>query len=243
MFGRPNDPWQALRANQLLAGLAPQDLMALAPHLRRRTLSPGPLSLEEEGRALVLFPESVVIGAAIGGRAETALIGREGLAGWPLFTPAQRVKLVVRLSGGSVFALSAARLEAAALASPTLLTALFAHSQRFTAGLGEALTSALTECAVQRLARWLLALHARVDGDVMAITHQELSDMLCLRRSSVTEALHLLEGERALRCTRGRIAVRDLAVLRARAEGEPIPAADPLPTPWRGLAVAAGQRV
>ncbi|MBX9881749.1 MAG: Crp/Fnr family transcriptional regulator [Sphingomonas sp.] len=228
MLGRNGEPWQALRANHLLAGLAPQDALLIAPHLRRRTLPPGPLDLVEDGRARVLFPESAVIGAAIGGKAETALIGREGLAGWPLFGAEQPVRLTVRLSGGSVLSISAARLEAATLASPSLFASLIAHSQRFLAQTGALLASGLRDSAAQRLARWLVMLHDRIEGDTLAITHQELSEMLCLRRSSVTEALHLLEGERALRCTRGRITVRDGAVLRAWAAGEPLPAPPPM---------------
>ncbi|MBX9815419.1 MAG: helix-turn-helix domain-containing protein, partial [Sphingomonas sp.] len=134
---------------------------------------------------------------------------------------------------GTALSLSAARLEAAVLASPSLLATLIAHSQRFLAETGALLASALRDSAAQRLARWLVMLHERIDGDTLAITHQELSEMLCLRRSSVTEALHLLEGERALRCTRGRISVRDGDVLRAWAAGEPRPTApaEPLRIP------------
>ena len=228
MFGRNGEAWQAIKANQLLAGLAPQDAMLIAPHLRRRTLAPGPLDLEEDGRARVFFPETAVIGAAVGGKAETALIGREGLAGWPLFGVEQPLRLTVRLNGGTALTLSAAWLEAATLASPSLFASLIAHSQRFLADTGALLASALRDSAAQRLARWLVMLHDRIEGDTLAITHQELSEMLCLRRSSVTEALHLLEGERALRCTRGRITVRDEATLRAWAQGEPRPAPAPM---------------
>ena len=59
----------------------------------------------------------------------------------------------------------------------------------------------------ERLARWILMCHDRLDGDHLAVTHEFLSTMLGVRRSGVTEQLHILEGHRAIRSTRGDIHV------------------------------------
>ena len=40
-----------------------------------------------------------------------------------------------------------------------------------------------------------------------------LADALKVRRASVTDCLHVLEGERIVRCTRGETIVRDRAAL------------------------------
>jgi CRP-like cAMP-binding protein len=61
----------------------------------------------------------------------------------------------------------------------------------------------------QRLARWLLMAHDRVDGDELQVVHRFLSQMLGVRRAGVTEALHILEGDRLIRAERGRIVIRD----------------------------------
>ena len=45
----------------------------------------------------------------------------------------------------------------------------------------------------QRLARWLLMCHDRVDGDEVSTTHEFLSLMLGVRRAGVTETLMSLE--------------------------------------------------
>jgi hypothetical protein len=45
------------------------------------------------------------------------------------------------------------------------------------------------------------------------MTHEELSLMLGVRRASVTDALHVLEGEQAIRNLRRRVIVRDRAKL------------------------------
>ncbi|MDP9632415.1 UNVERIFIED_ORG: hypothetical protein J2W85_004500 [Ensifer adhaerens] len=54
-------------------------------------------------------------------------------------------------------------------------------------------------------------------GDELPLTHELLSLMLGVRRPSVTNALHMLEGHRAIRAERALIKVRDRAVLEATA--------------------------
>jgi hypothetical protein len=66
----------------------------------------------------------------------------------------------------------------------------------------------------ERLARWLLMCHDRLEGDNLAVTHEFLALMLGVRRSSVTDHLHLLEARHAIRATRGNVHVlsRDLLI-------------------------------
>jgi CRP-like cAMP-binding protein len=59
----------------------------------------------------------------------------------------------------------------------------------------------------ERLARWLLMCHDRLEGDNLAVTHEFLSLMLGVRRSGVTDHLHILEGIGAIRSTRGNVRV------------------------------------
>lgn len=68
----------------------------------------------------------------------------------------------------------------------------------------------------QRLARWLLMCQDRL-GDELPLTHDFLSVMLGVRRPSVTDALHKLEGNRAIRAERALITVRDRAALEEKA--------------------------
>lgn len=71
----------------------------------------------------------------------------------------------------------------------------------------------------ERLSRWLLMCHDRIRDDDMALTHEFLSLMLGVRRSGVTDHLHILEGMHAIKATRGRIRVRDRAKLEEIAGG------------------------
>ena len=72
---------------------------------------------------------------------------------------------------------------------------------------------------VQRLARWLLMCHDRIGNPQLRLTHEFLSLMLGTRRSGVTTALHILEGEGLIRSDRGSCTIKDRAGLEARARG------------------------
>lgn len=71
----------------------------------------------------------------------------------------------------------------------------------------------------QRLARWLLMAHDRVDGDELAMTQEFLSIMLAVRRSGVTVASGRLLATGAIRVGRGRTTVCDRPALEAAACG------------------------
>ena len=61
----------------------------------------------------------------------------------------------------------------------------------------------------ERLARWVLMCQDRLDAMEFPITHDFLSMMLGVRRSSVTDALHILEGDLLIKATRGNIKILD----------------------------------
>jgi CRP-like cAMP-binding protein len=61
----------------------------------------------------------------------------------------------------------------------------------------------------QRTARWLLMAHDRLRSDDLPLTHDFLALMLGVRRSSVTNALHVVEGTGAIKATRRLITVRN----------------------------------
>ena len=65
----------------------------------------------------------------------------------------------------------------------------------------------------QRTARWLLMAQDRLRSDELPLTHDFLALMLGVRRSSVTNALHVVEGAGAIRATRSLITVRNRSEL------------------------------
>src|SRR3712207_2878595 len=68
----------------------------------------------------------------------------------------------------------------------------------------------------QRMARWLLMCHDRVLGEEFLLTHEFLSQMMGVRRASVTEAAGVFQDEGLINYSRGHITIIDRAGLEAR---------------------------
>ena len=211
--------------NQLLARLTPADFARLAPHLERRSLTPDAyLARAGEPIGKVCFPEGAVAGfldvLSDGRRLAVGLVGREGFVGWPLLMGDDRspYDVVVRAETATALQVDARRLLEATAESPALRDLLLRFVGAFTAQMGRTIVSNLIHPVERRAARWLLLYHDRLRGDEIAITHAELSAMLGVRRASVTDALHILEGERAITGVRGKVIVRDRERLQSLAE-------------------------
>jgi CRP-like cAMP-binding protein len=61
----------------------------------------------------------------------------------------------------------------------------------------------------ERLARWPLMAHDRIDGDELKLTHEFLAVMLGVRRSGITTALQELERKGLIVHRRSRVTVLD----------------------------------
>ena len=80
----------------------------------------------------------------------------------------------------------------------------------------EAVQTAFVNATYQgevRLARWLLMCHDRVDGDEIVMTHEFVSLMLGVQRSSATLAVQALEGYRLIKAQRGRLTILNRAAM------------------------------
>ncbi len=210
--------------NRLLASLLPTDLALLTPHLEPTRFNIGDAIVRAGDRIeTVCFLESGIGGVldALEGdrRYAVGLIGSEGFIGWPLLLGDDRspYDVVMRAEDGSALRLPADRLLAAVDASPTLGAACRRFAQAFMTQMGRTIVSALAHSIEQRMARWILMYHDRVRGDDIWMTHEEFRLMMGVRRSSITDALHRLEEERAIRSLRGQVIVRDRARLTALA--------------------------
>ena len=71
----------------------------------------------------------------------------------------------------------------------------------------------------ERLARWLLMAHDRVDGDEIPLTHEFLALMLGVRRAGVTVALQMLEGNGLVGSSRGVVHIINRRGLARLADG------------------------
>ena len=209
-------PDQGSLGNALLRSLPPTAYARLRPHLRRTRLNVGEvLAVAQEPIRTVCFLEGGVAGFLEvlddGRRIAVGLVGREGVVGWPVLMGADRWPYEVRLRAVPAMALTvdAARVRELIAISTVARDLLLRFVGGFTAQMGRTIVSNLIQPVDRRTARWLLLYHDRLEGDEIALTHEELGFMLGVRRASVTDALHVLEGEGLIRSLRGRIVVRD----------------------------------
>jgi CRP-like cAMP-binding protein len=146
----------------------------------------------------IFFPDSGVVSVvavyADGSVIEMATIGREGCTGMQAFFGAKTssVRLLVQIPG------SAAKMSRAAFARAMESTPSFRNlmSNYIHAFVEQVLVSVACNGAhslKQRLARWLLMMRDRSDGDALPITQSLLADMLGVQRPTITNAARELE--------------------------------------------------
>lgn len=212
--------------NRLLRALPSSDFALLALHLTRVAFAVGDeIAAVGEKIEEVRFPEAGVAGILAHidceRRLAVGLIGHEGMIGWPVLLGEDRWPhdVAMRAEAGTALRISAPSLLAAVEESPSLRAALLRFVHVFELQVSQNVCSALIHPVDRRMARWILLYHDRVQGDEITLTHEEFRLMLGVRRSSVTDALHRLEAERAVRGLRGRVVVRDRAKLLELAGG------------------------
>lgn len=212
--------------NLLLSSLSERAFAFVRPYLERVPLNEGHVIVGQgEPITFVCFPECGVTSIADvrsdGTRVEIALVGREGMTNSQLLLGCDTAphEATVQIGGGSSLRLWADQLRALCAHSPSAKALFLRFIHALAIQTTRTLSSNLRDTTEQRLARWLLMCHDRVDGDEIRLIHKHIGTMLGVRRATVTDTLHLLEGEGAIRSRRGTIRVRDRSLLEQIAAG------------------------
>lgn len=210
-MSQPSD--QVHVRNRLLSSLDLSDFERVRPHLTRVSVDAHE-ALIEPGRPIerVYFPESGLVAYVSPGNVatEVGIIGREGFVGTSVILGVDRVPLGA--SGqvaGDGFAIETPVLTQAVEASASLRITLTRYTHVVMMQTASTVYANAHFTVEQRLARWLLMTHDRVDGDELRLTHDFLALMLCVRRPGVTVATHVLEGVGAIRAKRALITILD----------------------------------
>lgn len=210
--------------NLLLGSLRAEDFAYLQPNLERVPLRTDEVILKAHSAVeRIYFVESGVASfhevLQNGTRVGVAIIGYEGLTGWPSLLGIDQSphEASVAIGGGTALSISPAALLHACRERQAINTLLLRYVHCFMSQMGRTILSNLHDPLEKRLARWLLMNHDRLEGDRIQLTHEQLGIMLGVRRATVTDTLHILEGEGLVRSTRGVIEVRDRARLLALA--------------------------
>ncbi len=210
----------ATKRNLLLRSLSPEDYARLEPHFSRVSLERRKKLVETDiPFDQVYFPEggivSVVMRLADGGEMEVGIVGREGMLPVAALLGADTSPhdIFVQVDGSSALAMPYTILRDLMREHVSLREGLQRFAMSFLIQATTTAVSAGNHPMEQRLSRWLLMVHDRLDGDDLHLTHEFVALMLAVRRSSVTVTLHVLEGMGAIVAKRGTVIVKDRALL------------------------------
>lgn len=213
------DPGPA--SNKLLAALPRTDFQVLAPQLTTLQFAQG-IVLYEAGKEVddVYFPLSGMISLVVvmrdGKAIETATVGREGvvgaMSGLGLHTSGVRAIAQLPMFASRI---SSPQLRKVAASSKPVADLCIQYNEVL---LEQARVTAACNALHQieaRFCRWLLQTRDRGESDTILLTQEFLSEMLGVRRTSVTEVASKIQADGAISYSRGVIKILDLEALKA----------------------------
>ncbi|MCK1740219.1 Crp/Fnr family transcriptional regulator [Bradyrhizobium sp. 139] len=211
--------------NRLLAALPSEDFALLTPDLERVALDQDAL-LSRVGDQVehVVFPHSGVISLMIdmadGQTVASAVIGCEGALGTlsVLGSSPSAITAIVRATG-TASRIPVSRFHAAFSRSPTIRRAVQSHISAMLLQLQLGGACNALHPVQARMARWLLNFRDRIDTDNLPLTHETLSEILGVRRTTVTLLMRNLRASGAIRSDRrGQIVVDQFRLAAAACE-------------------------
>jgi CRP-like cAMP-binding protein len=209
----PKSQKDDLRSNQLFGALESATRRRIEPHLQPVTLKLGAVVCEAGGALEhAYFPQGGVLSLLTvlenGSSIETANIGYEGAFGLfeAMYSRVSFSRCIVQMEGRMV------------RCPIEVLHGEFRKSEQVRAlfvNYSETLLSQLQQTAAcnalhttrQRICRWLLMMHDRVEGDSLKYTHEFLAHILGANRKSVTLAAQSIQSAGLINYRRGTMRV------------------------------------
>jgi len=201
--------------NRILASLPKAEIARLAPYLSPVTLEIGTTLLgPDEQITHAYFLESglasVVVAMADGNTVETGITGNEGVVGFPVFlgTKSMPTRTFVQIAGAG-YRIPAQRISEAYEKPGTLRKQINRYFQAHLAQTAQTAACNRLHDIKERLARWLLICHDRMESDTFHLTHEFLGHMLGTPRTTVTLAARLLHKAELVDYSRGNVKILD----------------------------------
>jgi CRP-like cAMP-binding protein len=209
-----------LLGNRLLAALPRKDFELLLPHLATLRLEQATVLCEAVAEFdHVYFPLSGMISLVVvmrdGKAIETATVGREGVVGAMsgLGLYISQVRAIAQLP---MFAarIASAQFRKAVSSSKEIGNLCIRYNEVLLAQARVTAACNALHHVEARFCRWLLQTRDRVESDTIALTQEFLSEMLGVRRTSITEVASKIQAKGAISYSRGVIKIVDLDALK-----------------------------
>ncbi len=194
--------------NRLLAALPAPDLDLLGPELETIALEQDAvLSRAGDEIEYVIFPHSgaitLMIDMADGHTVATAAVGREGAVGMlSVLGPSPSATTSVVRAAGAASRIPASRFYSVFNRNPAVRRMVQSHVKTMLVQFQLGLACNALHPVEARMARWLLQLRDCVDHDELPLTQHALSQMLGVRRTTVTLLMRKLRARGGIRADR-----------------------------------------
>jgi len=205
-------------ANAMIAGLSPDDL-TLIRSLSTPVAFPPRHILEHRNRTIsaIYFLQSglvSVVAVAAVTSAELALVGREGMTGLNAVLGADRSSFDYHaLTPVTAHCIAIDDFREVMRKSAPFTRSVLRFANLTLEQIGQALLTNAQGRVHERIARWLVLAHERLDGDEIRISHEVIAQLLGVRRAGVTEALGRFDTLGLISMARGCITIADRARL------------------------------
>lgn len=206
--------------NKLLSLLSPEDLEQVAHHFTVVPITQGQVLAEpHEAIKHAYFPHSGIVSFVVemsdGQFIETGMIGRDGAMGGiqALDGKVSPNKVLIQAPGkASIIPID--KLKTIAASNESVRSLLAAHEQFFFAQVQQSVGCNASHTVEKRVCRWLSRMTDLV-GDEFPLTQEFLSQMIGVRRTSVSLVAGQLQEAGLIKYRRGQIGILDVAKLKA----------------------------
>lgn len=211
-----------MQKNRLLTTLPQQEYDRLKPffedvHLKLRE----PLLEINQPIRYVYFPDDAVTSTVVetldGGTIEVGLMGVEGMVGLSLLlgTEISNTTVFAQIPGRATRMKAADFIEEVREKRGVLFKLLQRYTNAFMGMIAQVAACNNQHSLEERMCRWILLTHDRVQKDEFILTQEFLSQMLGVRRPSVSVVASTLQHAGMIRYSRGNVTIIDRKGLEA----------------------------
>lgn len=207
--------------NQILAALPEQEYERLLPKLKKVWME-FHRPLFEPGQRIehVYFPNTAVVSLLNvmenGETAEVGIVGYEGIVGLPVFLNTDSVSsLAMTQAEGEGMRMKTADFREEANRHGPLHRLLQRYTQALLTQVSQTAACNRFHSVEERFCRWILMTHDRVRQDTFPMTQEFVSEMLGVRRPTVSVVAGMLQKAGLIRYSRGKMTILDRQGLEA----------------------------
>ena len=198
--------------NKLLAALKKSEYERLLPQLEEVFLPSGQiLHKPNEPIKFVYFPTSAVISLTApleNLTIEIGIVGNEGMVGLPVFWGGNStINTAIAQVKGNTMKLDADVFRRECSQNETLRKVLLIYTQALFTQVSQNGACRANHTIDKQLARWLLSIQDCIQQDEFMLTQEFISQMLGVRRASVSEGAAALQKMKLISYSRGKIRI------------------------------------